>query len=369
VGIPGNKLEKIFERFYQNDSSTVLNQGSGIGLSIVREFVQMHGGFIKVESTLGQGSAFTVELPCKNTIITATGEIITPAVTNVDLPEITASIAPPEMSKMLPDQPADILIIEDNDEFRHYLKSNLEINYKIIEAANGSDGWQKTLAQHPQIIISDIAMPEMDGIELSRKIKSDKRTAHIPVILLTASTGEEHELRGLSSGANDYLTKPFNFEILNAKINNLLLLNRLLKSTYSKQIDISKPEPEIVSGTEKLMKNILAYIDKNLTNSAELSVEKMSKQLGMSRGTLYSKLLEMTGQTPIEFIKTIKLEKAALLAEKSDLNVSQISYAAGFASPNYFTKSFKLKFGMLPTEYIHAKRKPLPATSSDSAIL
>ncbi|WP_084165823.1 hybrid sensor histidine kinase/response regulator transcription factor [Dyadobacter crusticola] len=368
VGIPADKLEKIFERFYQNDSSTVLNQGSGIGLSIVREFVQMHGGFIKVKSTPGEGSTFTVELPCKNFNASASREIIVPA-SDADLLREPAALTSPEIPKLLPDMPADILIIEDDDEFRHYLKSNLEINYKIIEAANGFEGWQKALAQHPQIIISDIAMPEMDGIQLSRKLKSDKRTAHIPVILLTASTGEEHELRGLSSGANDYLTKPFNFDILNAKINNLLLLNRLLKSTYSKQIDIIRPEPEIVSGNQKLLKSILTYIDDNLTNSAELGVEKMSKQLGMSRGTLYSKLLEMTGQTPIEFIKTIKLEKAALLAEKSDLNVSQISYAAGFASPNYFTKSFKAKFGMLPSEYIQSRRKPLPATSGDSALL
>ncbi|MGV3601361.1 MAG: hybrid sensor histidine kinase/response regulator transcription factor [Dyadobacter fermentans] len=352
VGIPADQHEKIFDRFYQNTSkTTILNQGSGIGLSIVKEFVQMHGGMIRVESAPGQGSTFTVALPC----------VISDNVLE-QKPVIFEDYKREEYQTLKPEKPAvepsaDILIIEDNDEFRHYLKNNLEINYKVIEASNGAEGWQKALSQHPQIIISDIAMPEMDGTELSRKIKADKRTAHIPIILLTASTGEEHELRGLSSGANDYLTKPFNFDILNAKINNLLLLNRLLKNTYSKQIDIVKPEPEIVSGHEKLLKNILTYIDENITNSGQLSVEKLSKELGMSRGTLYSKLLEMTGQTPIEFIKTIKLEKAAILLEKSDLNVSQISYATGFATPNYFTKTFKAKFGMLPSEYIQAKRK------------
>lgn len=357
VGIPADKHEQIFERFYQNDSSRVLNQGSGIGLSIVKEFVQMHGGVIKVESAPGQGSTFTVELPCKKTAANAVRETQPTVISTENTPGGSAPEVTPDTPGMRPELSADILIIEDNDEFRHYLRSNLETNYKIIEAANGAEGWQKALAHHPQMIISDIAMPEMDGIQLSRKIKSDKRTAHIPVILLTASTGEEHELRGLNSGANDYLTKPFNFDILNVKINNLLLLGRLLKNTYSKQIDISKPEPEIVSANEKLLKNILAYIDENLTSSTDLNVEKMSRQLGMSRGTLYNKLLEMTGQTPIEFIKTIKLEKAALLLEKSDLNVSQISYATGFASPSYFTKSFKAKFGMLPSEYLHAKPK------------
>ncbi|MBO9616871.1 MAG: response regulator [Dyadobacter sp.] len=357
VGIPADKHQKIFERFYQNDSSRVLNQGSGIGLSIVKEFVQMHGGVIKVESEPGQGSTFTVALPCKKPASTAVRETLPPVISQENTTSAPASETTPETPVIRPELSADILIIEDNDEFRHYLKSNLEINYKIMEASNGVEGWQKALAHHPQIIISDVAMPEMDGIQLSRKVKSDKRTAHIPVILLTASTGEEHELRGLNSGANDYLTKPFNFDILNVKISNLLLLSRLLKNTYSKQIDISKPEPEIVSANEKLLKNILAYIDENLTNSTDLNVEKMSRQLGMSRGTLYNKLLEITGQTPIEFIKTIKLEKAALLLEKSDLNVSQISYATGFASPSYFTKSFKAKFGMLPSEYLHAKPK------------
>ncbi|TLV01452.1 hybrid sensor histidine kinase/response regulator transcription factor [Dyadobacter luticola] len=353
VGIPLDKQEKIFERFFQNDSSAaILNQGSGVGLSIVKEFVQMHGGSIRVESAPGEGSTFTVALPCH--ISAATSEKEPTIFDHYKMQETAVAQAPETTPAAEPS--ADILIIEDNDEFRHYLKSSLECYYKVIEATNGNEGWQKALSQHPQIIISDIAMPEMDGTELSRKIKADKRTAHIPIILLTASTGEEHELRGLSSGANDYLTKPFNFDILNAKINNLLLLNRLLKTTYSKQIDIVRPEPQMVSGNEKLLKEILAYIDENLTNSAQLSVEKMSKQLGMSRGTLYNRVLEITGQTPIEFIRTIKLEKAAILLEKSDLNVSQISYSTGFATPNYFAKSFKAKFNMLPSEYMHAKR-------------
>lgn len=356
VGIPAEKHAKIFERFFQHDAAaSILNQGSGIGLSIVREFVQMHHGSIHVDSTPGKGSTFTVMLPCG---ISVAGVGTEPAITvsSGDQPQHANVSKAPVVPVPAAELPAEILIIEDNDEFRHYLKSSLECHYRVIEAATGSEGWQKALAQHPQIIISDIAMPEMDGNELARKIKSDKRTAHIPIILLTASTGEEHELRGLNSGANDYLTKPFNFDILNAKINNLLLLNRLLKNAYTKQIDVSRPEPQIVSGNEKLIKNILAYIDEHINNSSQLSVEKLSKQLGMSRGTLYSKLLEITGQTPIEFIKAIKLEKAALLLEKSDLNIAQISYATGFATPNYFTKSFKAKFGVLPSEYIQARR-------------
>lgn len=357
IGIPTDKYELIFERFFQHDSPpTLLNQGNGIGLSIVKEFVQMHKGSIHVESQPDHGSVFTVCLPHNR----------------MEAPPISATTMPAnviESSKSSADHlvlPAfkvqtnasvDILVIEDNEEFRSYLKENLQTFYRIIEASNGVEGWQKVLSQHPEIIISDITMPEMDGILLSQKIKSDKRTAHIPVILLTASAGEEQELQGLNSGANDYLTKPFNFEILKAKINNLLLLSRLLKSAYTRHIDVTRPEPQLLSGNQKLLTNILAYIDQNLDNSPQLGVEKLSKQLGMSRGTLYNKLLEITGQTPVEFIRTIKLEKAAILLETSDLNVSQISYAAGFATPNYFAKSFKAKFNMLPSEYMNAKRK------------
>jgi signal transduction histidine kinase len=212
VGIPLDKQGKIFERFFQHDPAVaILNQGSGIGLSIVREFVQMHHGTIYVDSAPGSGSTFTVALPCLLPAAAAEKEPVREAISvDYQLLQTTASKAPAAI-RSANELPADILIVEDDDEFRQYLKSNLECHYKVIQASNGSEGWQKALALHPQIIISDIAMPEMDGNELSRKIKSDKRTAHIPVILLTASTGQEHELRGLSSGANDYLTKPLTF--------------------------------------------------------------------------------------------------------------------------------------------------------------
>lgn len=355
IGISPEHHGKIFDRFFQDDADrTVLNQGSGIGLSIVREFVQMHGGFITVGSNAGKGSIFTVGLPCE-TLIYNPVEIAPPA-PFTSQPESDGStsgkIAQPDA-----DEAPKVLIVEDNAEFRHYLKENLETHYRVLEASNGREGWQKALSCHPELIVSDIAMPEMDGLSLSQKIKSDKRTSHIPLILLTASGGEEQQLKGLSSGANDYLTKPFNFEILNVKINNLLLLNRLLKDVYSRQIQMEGREAGIESGDVKLLRDILSYIDDNL-NSAQLSVENLARHVGMSRGTLYTRVLELSGQTPIEFIRSVKLEKAALLLEKSDMNVSQISYTAGFATPNYFTKSFKARFNMLPSEYKAMKRKP-----------
>ncbi|MBO9611109.1 MAG: response regulator [Dyadobacter sp.] len=377
IGIAPAHHEKIFDRFFQDDAgASVLNQGSGIGLSIVREFVQMHGGFITVGSNGSRGSVFTVGLPCETWVFNPV-EIAPPAPLAETVPAegtlTPAMKAPPTDLAGLPgsDLPGNdlagsdlprILIVEDNAEFRHYLKENLKAHYRVLEATDGKEGWQKALSCHPELIVSDIAMPEMDGLAMSEKIRSDKRTSHIPIILLTASSGEEQQLKGLSSGANDYLTKPFNFEILNVKINNLLLLNRLLKDVYSRQIQMTGRDVAIESGDVKLLRGILSYIDDNL-NSTQLSVENLARHVGMSRGTLYTKVLEISGQSPIEFIRSIKLEKAALLLEKSDMNVSQISYTAGFATPNYFTKSFKAKFNMLPSEYKTMKRKPLLHTS------
>lgn len=365
IGISPEHHDKIFDRFFQDEADTsVLNQGSGIGLSIVKEFVQMHEGFITVSSEPGSGSIFTVGLPCKTLAFNPVEIAPAPPFADIALPQTPAARIKTPLTEQ--DETSKILIVEDNAEFRHYLKQNLEGHYRVLEACNGREGWQKVLGHHPELVVSDIAMPEMDGISLSQKIKSDKRTSHIPIILLTASNGEEQQLKGLNSGANDYLTKPFNFEILNVKINNLLLLNRLLKDVYSRQIQVSGSGTEIESGDVKLLRDILCFIDEHL-NSTQLSVENLAKHVGMSRGTLYTRVLEISGETPIEFIRSVKLEKAALLLEKSDMNVSQISYTAGFATPNYFTKSFKAKFNMLPSEYKTMKRKPFSDAKAEPA--
>lgn len=361
IGIPEDKKEKIFERFFQNTTATaILNQGTGIGLSITKEFVHMHGGTIDVESEAGKGTAFIIHLPFT--------PLSAPQNLGASLPEIAAPIEEiqpasyPEVEDSTVDplkrqtEMLTILLVEDNDDFRFYLKDNLRLHYQVLEAVNGKEGWQKALAHHPQLIVSDISMPVMNGIELSRKIKSDKRTCHIPVILLTALTGEEDQMKGLETGANDYITKPFNFEVLNAKIKNLLVLNSLLKDTYTKQIKVHTPDVELESEDEKLLRNIMLYLEENLTNP-QLSVEELSRQVGMSRSSLYSKLLELTGQTPVEYIRSVKLEKAAVLLEKSDLNIAQVAYSVGFSTPNYFAKSFKAKYNMLPSEYMIKLRR------------
>lgn len=364
IGIPEDKKEKIFERFFQNSTvASVLNQGTGIGLSITKEFVQMHGGNIEVESEHEKGTTFYVRLPFALDAVAAPGAIsknhkIIPAVEVVERAEEEKLIGKNvELNSTTSKSESPlILLVEDNEDFRFYLKDNLRLHYKVIEAGDGREGWQKTLSHHPQLIVTDISMPHMDGIELTKKIKSDKRTSHIPVILLTALTGEKEQIKGLATGATDYITKPFNFEVLNAKINNLLTLNTTLKKTYTKQIKVLTPEIKIESDDEKLLNTVMVYLDENLTNP-QLSVEDLSRHVGMSRSSLYNKILELTGQTPVEFIRTVKLDRSAVLLEKSEMNVAQIAYSTGFSTPHYFTKLFKAKFGMLPSEFIIKMRK------------
>ena len=349
IGIPADEPDKIFERFYQHQTNDVMNQGTGIGLSITKEFVELHGGRIHAEN-LQLGSRFIVEIPMRRAAAN-TSDILLP-VQGGDYDFIDGEDVS-EDEKL--NQKVTVLLVEDNDEFRNYLVGHLQQYYHIVEATNGKEGWQKALGAHPQLIVSDINMPFMNGIDLSRKVKADKRTAHIPVILLTAMTGEEEQLKGLRTGASDYLSKPFNFQILNAKIGNLLDLNRTLKDTYSKQIQLTGQEVVAESTNVKLLNSIMRYIEDKISDP-DLSVEELSKHIGMSRGSLYYKLIELTGLTPVEYIRTVKLEKAAALLEISDYNVTQIAYMTGFGTPSYFSRIFKTKYGMVPSEYLNFKR-------------
>ncbi len=357
VGISAEEKQLIFKRFYQAADSLAgrVEPGNGIGLSITKEFVEMHDGSISVESEIGKGSVFSVLLPLE---IFADNSIklslpIEPVVNEKDIPLKTNG------NHAIGEIPV-LLIVEDNDEFRYYIKDNLKAQYKIVEASNGEEGWDKALSCHPDLIISDITMPLMNGIALSRKIKADKRTSHIPFIMLTARTGEDEQLRGLESGANDYLTKPFNFEILNVKIKNLLQLNTSLKNTYTRQLKVVHTGMEVESSKEKFLTKVVSYIDNNL-NNPKFSVVDLSQHLAMSRGALYTKIFELTGLPPVEFIRSYKLDRAAILLLKSDLTVTQIAYEAGFATPHYFSRSFKDKFNMLPSEYRRAEKNSVTA--------
>lgn len=366
IGIDKEYQSRIFDRFFmENKPTQVLNQGSGIGLSIAREFVQLHGGEITVSSELNVGTSFIITLPLADIEPQPFGQPL------MSRDDDDFALKDDNNFNTVSDtrtHQATVLLVEDNPEFRYYLKDSLQKYYHIVEAANGREGWQKALATHPNLIVSDISMPFMDGIQLSQKLKADKRTSHIPVILLTAISGEEDQIKGLESGANDYLTKPFNFGILNTKIKNLLKYNRSLKDAYSKQIQVKGEEIEIESTDAKLLNNIVKYIDDKL-NDPDLSVEELSRHVGMSRGSLYHKLLEMTGLSPVEYIRSVKLERAALLLEKSDYNVAQIAYMTGFGTPSYFSRLFKARYKVLPSEYINTKRKENKLHAENNSVL
>ncbi|WP_448698296.1 two-component regulator propeller domain-containing protein [Mucilaginibacter sp. AW1-3] len=356
IGIPAAKLDKIFDRFFQNDMpGSMVNQGSGIGLAITKEFVSLHHGTISVESEADKGSTFIVLLPVdpdlalpdtgKNIYI---GHHANGSNAGVVRAAKKNKVAGKEQQNHL--KKPLILLIDDTEDFRFYLKDNLKEHYRVVEAVNGVDGWQKVLADHPSLIVSDITMPEMNGIDLCHKIKNDSRTKHIPVILLTAITGQNEQLRGLETGASDYLTKPFNFEILSSKIKNLLDQQLTLKKTYQKQIDLETVGSSDTKHEDKFIVDMIRLIDKNIDNP-DFSVEELSSEMAMSRVTLYRKTLLMTERTPVEFIKLCRLKKAAQLLETTHLNIAEVAYEVGFNNPKYFAKSFKREFNQLPTDY------------------
>jgi signal transduction histidine kinase/CheY-like chemotaxis protein len=351
IGIQKDKLDKIFEPFFQNDiPGSMLNQGSGIGLSITKEFVRLHGGEITVESEFNQGSCFTVLLPLQQAdmqLFTDTPLLLEHAEDVVfDLnTNRSAQIRGTRDGKK-----PTVLLVEDNEDFRFYIKDNLKESFNIIEAENGKRGWQKALAQHPNLVVSDIAMPEMNGIELCQKIKSDTRTSHIPVILLTAMAGEEQQLKGLGTGASDYMTKPFNFEILLSKIKNILSQQEHMRKTYQKQVEAKPTEMHVDSPDEVFIKKVLVLIDNNISNP-NFSVEELSSDMCVSRYTLYKKILQMTGKTPNELVRQMRLKRAAQLLETGHLTISQICHKVGFKSQKYFVRTFKAEFNTIPSRY------------------
>ncbi|HYC84794.1 MAG TPA: two-component regulator propeller domain-containing protein [Chryseosolibacter sp.] len=347
IGIPADKHERIFERFFQNAvPKSLVNQGSGIGLSITREFVRIHGGDIAVESTPGIGSCFTVRIPVK--------DVGVPAAAIDPVAEQLAQLAEAATSGSHGKKPV-LLLVEDNEDFRFYLKDNFKHDYQVVEARNGEEGYQQALAKLPDLIVSDVMMPELNGIELCKRIKGDRRLSHTPVLLLTARTAEEQKLDGFNSGADDYITKPFNFEILQSRIRNLIQQREKLHQSFNK-LDVKASSLNITSLDEQFIRNAIKCVETNISDP-DFSVENLSHELGISRAHFYKKILSLTGKSPLEFIRTIRLQQAAQLLEKSQLTVAEIAYKVGFNNPKYFARYFKEEYKMLPSVYAAEKQK------------
>jgi signal transduction histidine kinase/DNA-binding response OmpR family regulator/streptogramin lyase len=350
IGIPADQHEKIFERFFQTDvPESMVNQGTGIGLAITKEFVKLHNGIITVKSEPDKGTCFTVLLPAKKIYESFARSTTVPTAIE-DGEQIILDENPKSGKKKT------ILVVEDNEDLRFYLKDNLKAHYHVEEATNGKEGWEKVKQLYPDLVVSDIMMPLMDGVELARKIKTETLTAHIPVILLTAMGSEEKQLEGLKVGVNDYITKPFTFEILASRIRNLLTQQKLLQKRFQKQIEVNPAEVTVTSVDEKFLQQALEVVEKNMENP-EFSVEDFSRDMHMDRSTLYRKILSLTGKAPIEFIRSIRLKRAAQLLSKSGMSIAEVAYEVGFNNPKNFTKFFKEEFKVLPSQYVANKNE------------
>lgn len=347
IGIPENEQEHIFERFHQvRKQRDVI--GSGIGLNLVKEYTEMHQGHVKVESVCQQGTTFTVYLPADLPISREESYSGTDTPTDND-ETTTIPEGMPEKNKN-----KKVLIVEDNNEFRNYMKRELGKSFTVYEAADGEEGEQIAIEKEPDIVITDLMMPKVDGIELCHRIKNNLKISHIPVIMLTASYSVENEKNSYKEGADAYISKPFDWDISLSRIQNILKQQKQRQENFQKDINATPESITISSADEKFLKKAISLVEENINNS-EYSIEDMSHDMAMSRVNLFRKIRSTTGMSPTDFVKSIRLRKAAQLLSQGDMNIVEVAYSVGFNTPSYFTKSFKKMFGVLPTEY-HSKQ-------------
>ena len=359
--IPEDKLDRIFERFYQTPSSTNdRNFGTGIGLDLTRSLVELHYGVIKARN-LEQGCEFTVTIPLGNAHLKPEEMIEEKDNTLADLTDMmeVEDVPPVELQpdKNLQNR-ASIIIAEDDDEIREYLTQELSEDYDIHSCTNGREALAEVYRTHPDIVISDVMMPEMDGNTLCTQLKLNPQTNHLPVILLTAKNRDEDKLEGLETGADAYIVKPFNMDILRRTIANLINARALLRQKYGRteHLEEQMEEVKVKSPDEKLLERIMNTINKQLNNS-DLSVDMIADEVGISRVHLHRKMKELTGQTPHDFIRTLRLKQAANLLTTQNMNITEVVYACGFSNPTSFSTLFKSVYGMSPREYMKEHHK------------
>ncbi|MCK9159346.1 MAG: response regulator [Bacteroidaceae bacterium] len=377
IGIEPGELDKIFDRFYQIDNdATQKNLGTGIGLNLTKQLVLLHHGIIRAENRANNnGTKFIIQLPlgCEHLMAkeienpetgTALNESEQIRLPEQDLinernteTEIEAEKIFETKIRKKPNTPYQILIIEDDEEIRHYMIQELSDSFKILESNNGSDGLNIILKEKPDLIISDIMMPGIDGYTLCRKVKQNVNVNSIPVILLTAKTTTEDQMEGLETGADAYIIKPFNTELLRTTIYNLIQnRTRLIKNFSNKNlVDTKIDSIEIKSNDDILMNKIMKYINEHMSDP-KLNVGMLAENIGLSRVQLYRKMKELTNQSVSSFIRTIRLKQAGELIKKDGVNISEVAYATGFTSLSHFSSAFREFYGFSPTEY-KAKNK------------
>jgi len=355
IGIADKNIPYLFERFYQTSSFSAKKTGVGIGLALVKMIVEQHRGNIEVESELNKGTKFTVFIPLGNKHLTKeqldtegkiqldlSGQIITEEISD----DLTVVSKPEGYST----KNKTILIVEDNFELRDYLKQKLVEEFNVVEASNGKEAFDYVINNEVDIVLSDIMMPVMDGIEFCNKLKTNIATSHVPIMLLTARTSMVHRLQSYESGADAYIQKPFNIKIVKARIFNLLKSREILRQKFKTKLDIEPSEITFTTYDEKLLKKIVAVIEQNISDS-EFGVNELSTEVGVSRPQLYRKIKALTDLSISDFIRSIRLKRAAQILAKDNSSVTEVMYMTGFSNKSYFARAFKDQFGVSPKNY------------------
>lgn len=348
-GIPKEDQAHVFERFYRTEQDSSSQQiGSGIGLNMVYEYIQLHEGKVSLESEEGKGSRFIVDIPAdlKREVQQEASEenrIASPVMADV----VDGAVGVQTFRKI----EKTVLVVEDNEDFSHFLSQELgRIYNKVLTAKDGIEGAMMAEAENPDIIVSDVMMPRMSGTDMCRRIKENIETSHIPIILLTAWSTDEGRAAGYKAGADAYIAKPFDMEVLLARISNLLEKQEKRQRDFSHSISLDPKTVTDSSPDEDFLKEVIACIEKNIDNS-EYTIDSLSTDIVMSRMSLYRKMKSLTGQTPADFIRMVRLKTAAKLLKEEKCTVSEACYRTGFASPQNFSKHFKEMFGVLPSQY------------------
>ena len=343
-GIAEKDLPFVFDRFYQTATEgQPAGQGSGIGLHLVREYAKLHEGKVTVESRTGEGTAFTLYIPTD-----LHGGGAAPAAEE----KAECRDEESEIHDMPPTETGrkKILVVEDHDEFRHFLMEQLQKDFCVVEARDGVEGEQAARTELPDLIVSDLMMPRMDGMELCRRLKGDIQTSHIPFILLTARSSDDSRIGGYEAGADSYISKPFNWEMLQVRIRQLIEQKERRQKMFRKSIDVSFEAITTTSIDEKLMEKALESVKKNISNP-EYSVGDLSLDVGMSKTQLNRKMQAIVNVTPLQFIRSIRLKRAAQLLKATTCSVNEIADLTGFNTIKYFNLHFKEEFGMTPTQF------------------
>lgn len=358
VGISAEHTTHIFERFYRvNGQNQAKKAGTGIGLALTRELVELHRGQIRVESQQGVGTVFVVTMPVYASAFPAAWLSDYPAdlSENPAQTEMDSSLVLHDGAASLPclsgaDVPL-VLVVEDHDDLRNYLAGCLGQHYRVLMATNGREALTQAQTEIPDLIVSDWLMPDMDGVQLCHALKTDERTSHVPLILLTSRSSNESKVEGLDAGADDYVTKPFNLEVLLSRARNLIQSRQLLRAKYSRLLTGKPIEPPVIESAETaFLQKIIALINSHLADP-DLDVQLLERELGLSNTQLFRKLKALTGKGGNDLIRSLRLQRAAQLLQSGKQQVAEVAYAVGFNDPNYFIRVFGKEFGMSPGEW------------------